>query len=254
MTSIPRSALARPLDLRYPSNRVAALVSLAALLLSRRQGHSWPSALERSGMCFLTWAMARELDPDHPMTANLAMPLAFVFGPSRSSSTLAGFGVLSALRLLADTTGERPTQTDHLGMLVQAVLSARAGSGVAALMPAVASVVVTHDLPSALPLAALLVPGRVREPSGRWALLPLIAALAVTPALIRPEAVESACDRAPRTVRPTDLRRARAGAAAVLALGLLTRQPAGLPALASAVLSVGLRRCRTHGSRGPAVD
>ncbi|WP_309570231.1 hypothetical protein [Deinococcus sp.] len=241
MASLPRSALARPLDLTYPSNRVAALGMLAALLIARRQGRTWAQAADVAGTCFLAWATARELDPDVPMTANLALPVAFVAHPGTAGGALAGFGLLSAARLLAGTTGETPMGSDHVAMLAQAGLSARFGSHVAALLPALAPLAAGGGASGAVSVLGLLVPA---APAARanGSLLPLFAALLVGPALIAPEDITSECDRAPRTVRVQDVRRARIAALGVLGLGLVTRRPGGLVPLACAALVVGLHR------------
>ncbi|GAA5501658.1 hypothetical protein Dxin01_01395 [Deinococcus xinjiangensis] len=69
----PKSALPRAIDLRYPSNRFAAGGLVVGVLLSR----GWGRALGNGLAGFSAWAMARELDPDYPDTANAALPLAW---------------------------------------------------------------------------------------------------------------------------------------------------------------------------------
>ena len=54
-----RSALARPLDFTYPSNRVAALGLLGTVALARLRGRSWADAIGAGGTAFLAWEIGR---------------------------------------------------------------------------------------------------------------------------------------------------------------------------------------------------
>lgn len=241
MATMPPSALARPLDFTYPSNRVAALGSLGALLLARRRSGSWQEAVNVAGACFLAWATARELDPDHPWTANLALPLAFVLVARGAPSPLPAAGTMSGLRVLAGTTGDAPTSLDTVAMLVQAGLSARFGGRLAAVLPALAPRLRSRQESAAVSLLGLLAPPVPASTKGS-SVWPVLAALALAPWLIRPEAVTSACDRAARSVRDADVRQARMAALAVLGSSALSRRYHAQTPLVSAVLMVGLRR------------
>ncbi|GHF30739.1 hypothetical protein HNQ07_000683 [Deinococcus metalli] len=244
MASLPVSALARPLDLRYSSNRVALVGAGVTLVLARRRGQSWGRALDAAGLAFLAWATARELDPDHPVTANAALPLGAVAGLAGLDTALPGLGALSGLRVLAGTTGEPPTVLDHAAMLAQTALTAATGSRSAALLPGLAAFVVRPTPTAAVPVLGASVPAWLARSGPTGSLGPLAAALALGPLLVRPERVTSECDRAPRQVRDQDVRRARIAAFAALSLGLTQRRAAGLVPLACAVLSVGVRRLR----------
>lgn len=241
MPTMPPSALARPLDFSYGSNRVAALGSLGALLLARRRSGSWQEALNVAGACFLAWATARELDPDHPWTANLALPLAFVLVARGAENPLPAAGTMSGLRVLAGTTGQVPTLADTAGMLAQTGLSARFGGRLGALLPALAPWLGSRQEVTALPLLGLLVPPTPAASTG-GSVWPALAALALGSWLIRPEAVSSPCDRAARQVRDSDVQQARIASLAVLGSALITRRPGTQTPLAAAVMMVGLRR------------
>ena len=241
MPTLPPSALARPLDFSYPSNRVAALGSLGALLLARRRSGSWKEAVNVAGACFLAWATARELDPDHPWTANLALPLAFALVARGAENPLPAAGTMSGLRILAGTTGEAPTTVDTAAMLVQASLSARFGGRASALLPALAPWISSRQDTATLPLLGLLVPPvpAVITGGSSW---PALAALALGSWLIRPETISSSCDRAARQVRDSDVQQARSAALAVLGVALIGRRPGSQAPLVAAVVMVGLRR------------
>ncbi|PNY82563.1 hypothetical protein [Deinococcus koreensis] len=241
MPTMPPSALARPLDFTHSSNRVAVLGSLGALLLARRRTGSWKEAVNVAGACFLAWATARELDPDHPWTANLALPLAFMLVVRGAANPLPAAGTMSGLRMLAGTTGEAPTPVDTAAMLAQTGLSARFGGRLGALLPALAPWLSQRQETAALSLLGLLVPP-VPASTGGGSVWPVLGALALAPWLIRPESIASSCDRAARPVRDSDVQQARSAALAVLGAAVLSRRHQAQQPLAAAVLTVGLRR------------
>lgn len=127
--------LGRPIDLRFASNRFAAGASLALGLIAflTASGGTTDRLLAAGVVAlagFLSWALGRELDPDRPLTANLAtvaggaMALAFEgtgLGPL--------FLLLVAARVLAGTTGLAPTLPDLVFLVVVAALLARTPSG-----------------------------------------------------------------------------------------------------------------------------
>ncbi|MVN86242.1 hypothetical protein GO986_05635 [Deinococcus sp. HMF7620] len=246
MAALSPSALARPLDFRYGSNRLAALGLLGVTLLARRRGQSWPQALSAGGAAFAAWATARELDPDYPQTANAALPVAAALvllgRPGTLAILLPSLTALSGLRVIAGTTGQAATQSDLTGLLVQGLLTAGTGGQVGAAV-AGAAPLLTPSARSAVPLMGALLP--TLTTGGRWSWLGAglsLAALPLTGTLTAPEAVQSVCDRAGRPVRAAEVQRARQVAAAALMVGLLTRQTRGLLPLAAACLTVAARR------------
>ncbi|UBV43587.1 hypothetical protein LAJ19_05060 [Deinococcus taeanensis] len=244
--SRPRPALARPLDLTYPSNRAAALGTLATVAVARARGRPWPDALGTGAAAFLAWATARELDPDHPVTANAALAVAAAATlpdrPVGLRPLLGAVAVLSGLRLTAGTTGQSTTRTDLVALLTQALLAAGTGAPVAAAVAGAAPLLTPQDR-SAVPLMGALLPAFTHAHAGSWrgALLSA-AALPLAGTLTAPEAVGSACDRAPRTVRAAEVQRTRQVAVLALAAGLVARQSRGLLPLAAACLTVAARR------------
>ncbi len=80
------SSLARPVDLRYPTNRAISIVAGAVFLIGTiyflLTEKDWWSSLTNAGhltiSIFLTWALARELAPDHPISAFIGLPLMLV--------------------------------------------------------------------------------------------------------------------------------------------------------------------------------
>ena len=252
-TPRPQPALARPLDFSVASNRFAAVGSLAAVLVGRVVRGNWWDALGVGGAAFSAWAIARELDPDWPQTANTALPVAaaaaLLGGPG---NPLAAAAALSGLRLIAGTTGQTATPTDHLGLLAQAALAAATGNRSAALLSSAAPLL-TPEAHSWQPALGMLMPRLWRDRASGLATAPAallgLGAVALTPMFTAPESVSSPCDRAPRTVRAEEVRRARQAAVISLALGLGGGGVRGLGPLAAAVLTVGLRRVRAGATR-----
>jgi hypothetical protein len=106
--------LNRPLLWSERSNRVAMIGTVLAGTLAIGRGliggggFHIADAIHVGGSAFIGWAIAREIDPDHPGTATVAMVLAtlLAFGPWRSSLLIAGIALLG-LRVLAGTVGGR---------------------------------------------------------------------------------------------------------------------------------------------------
>jgi hypothetical protein len=74
-----------------------------------------------SGTVFLSWAVTRELDPDHQLGAVLA---AVVGGGwalwGMPTATLPFVGLLMVARILVETTGRRPLVSDLVGLVILA--------------------------------------------------------------------------------------------------------------------------------------
>ncbi|WP_050920635.1 hypothetical protein [Deinococcus gobiensis] len=268
------SALPRPLDLTVASNRYAAaglaVGTLAPLLL----GRGWKAALGTGMAGFSAWATARELDPDHPQTAAVALPVAAAAALLGGAPNLLGsLTAVSSLRVLSATVGHRPSQNDLLALGVQAALSAFAGQRAAALLPGAALSLAADagDRFAPAPEAALygvaagVLPPTLhrqekdskekgtdradqkappKKASDRGVLTDLLslAALGLSQSLAAPETVRSGCDLVPTTVSAQRVQRSRQLALGALGLGLLLRESRGLAPLAAATLAVGLRR------------
>ena len=75
------TGLYRRVDLAYPSNRLALIVSIIAGTLVALITRDFLIAVSCGVTTFSTWALGRELDPDRPRTANLsAITVGLVFG------------------------------------------------------------------------------------------------------------------------------------------------------------------------------
>jgi len=108
------TTIQRKIDLNYPTNRAIVLSALAVavggvilqLVLGEEllQGVSWGIA---AGLAvFLAWALGRELDPDHDLSAFVAAGLALIgLLLFDSPSLLALFWMLVLLRILNRTFG-----------------------------------------------------------------------------------------------------------------------------------------------------
>lgn len=258
-----RSALPREVNLSLPSNRLAALGLAGGVLAARGLGGGWREALETGGAGFAAWATARELDPDHPVTAGAALPLAVVGALLAGTPPLPGsFAPLSALRVLSATVGHRPNGLDTLALVAQAALCARLGLRAAALLPGAALALSVGEAdrfsPAVAPalggvVAGGVVPGRRADAARRciWSDLLTLVALGLAQPLTSPEAVRSGCDQVPAPVSARRVQRSRQLALGALGLGLWRGESPGLTPLAAAVLTVGLRRMAGGSRRRP---
>lgn len=140
------SGVGRSLDPSYPTNRAVLVVLPVVLLLAtgwvRRAGAGWVEALG-SGLnaalvALLSWALTRELSPDHDPVAFLAMGLALggwlVLG---DQSIVVPAAVLMSVRLVNRSSGKAAEATDApwLVLLFAAVIWLRSWTvGVTAAM------------------------------------------------------------------------------------------------------------------------
>ncbi len=130
------SSLGRPVDPRFPSNKailvVMAVVFVAGTAWGWFDSETWHGALLRGLHCsvvaFASWALGRELDPDRPGTAMIAVALsgaALVWQGDVDLWTLGG-GLVAA-RIVNRTIGPGARATDLvavLGLLAFAVFGA----------------------------------------------------------------------------------------------------------------------------------
>ena len=256
------AALPRTIDLSYPSNRWAVLGLLGGVALGRLRGRSWVGSVGTGLGAFAAWACARELDPDHTVSANAALPLALALslaGEDNSDAAvmgevLAAFTALSSVRTLSATTGAAATPGDQAALGAAAAMCAGAGQKAAALLPG-AALALSHqqadDLsprnsgggPAAL-LAALLPTIAGTREGGRQSLgsVAVAGALLLAPAVLEPEDVNTETDRGERTISAERVGQARRLALGGLALSAVLGGTRSALPLACAALSVGARR------------
>lgn len=120
------TTLGRPVDLSYPTNRAIAILALVVAvaggifrLLSGAE--LLESALWGIGagfVLFLTWALGRDLDPDHDLSAFVGVGLVLIallfFEPP---SLLVVLWLLLVLRIVNRTAGPPVRPLDSLGVL-----------------------------------------------------------------------------------------------------------------------------------------
>jgi hypothetical protein len=143
------SAIGRPLDPSYPSNRVAVigavLVGIGFGLYNLTATETLPSSAFAAAMAvFLAWAVGREIDPDNTRTAGLAMIGTAGFSLFFAPSLLLGAGVLIGTRLASGTVGLRLKPIDRVVVISLAGLL---GSGAITLaaVPLLAIGIVIND-------------------------------------------------------------------------------------------------------------
>lgn len=139
--------LGRPIDLRYSSNRFA--VAAAAVFAGAAFFLDAPF-IQVGGAAFLAWALARELDPDRTLTANLA---ALTGGGAAILLDGASLGalylLLVAARVLTRSTGLSPRSGDLAVHVVVGAFVARATVGWAAAMVLAAALALDATVPPA---------------------------------------------------------------------------------------------------------
>lgn len=118
--------IGRIIDPRRPASRVAILAPLgAALIVFGLDTSDIGRAVVAGVSTFAAWAIARELDPDHPSSATIAAVLTpaatVLLGPP---AVAALFVAMLTFRIVARTTGLPPRWTDLAVLTAGAVLFA----------------------------------------------------------------------------------------------------------------------------------
>ncbi|CAN0400327.1 unnamed protein product, partial [Phaeothamnion confervicola] len=117
------TGLGRPLDLRYPTNLAIALISLTVAGTAACIDGTPLSGLHAGLDVFFTWALCRELDPEHDIAAFVAVGLS-IFGLLNWGQSAAPlFWLLLAVRTLNRTTGLACTVLDSVLLLALGVTS-----------------------------------------------------------------------------------------------------------------------------------
>lgn len=131
------STVVRWFNLRLPSNRFVftasglALIGFAAFRMVQQDspGAAVSRGLEAGFSVLLSWAVARELDPDRPagaIVAGIAGFLIFLTGPTNLGAVTA---LLFAVRVVAGTPGLPPTKVDLVWLPALAGYTARSPGG-----------------------------------------------------------------------------------------------------------------------------
>jgi hypothetical protein len=120
------TSIGRPVDFSYPTNRAIGILSgvvlvattLLQLFVGKEFFEAWFWGVGAGVTVFLAWALCRELDPDHDMSAFVAAGLAviglFVFGLANLGRL---FWLLLAVRVVNRTTGLPATIVDSLAVV-----------------------------------------------------------------------------------------------------------------------------------------
>lgn len=250
--------LPRAVDLRLFSNRFAALASAAAGAVvfgweSRRTGPALATlgpAANAAISTFLAWALARELDPDRPRSANTAAVLAGLAAVAFGEAALAAlFALLLGARVLVRSTGQPPTPLEALALAGLAFLAARAGAGWPAGLLLAFALARDHRLPQGGPswelvfgfLAAVAATASVtlaQALAGPWS-RPGLGALAAAGAgtiagvISRPYLPISRADMTGEVLQPRRLQSARRSILATLLLAAVVAGDPGITQLAA---------------------
>jgi len=131
------TTLVRPIDPRYPSNIAVLIIATIVAITTMAAGQEISGSVAFASFigAFLTWAIGRELDPDHSISALLAAgfsaPIMIWLGPP---DLLLMTAVLMLARILIRSSGLPPTVLDLVAVsLLGAALGLREGGWLLAL-------------------------------------------------------------------------------------------------------------------------
>ena len=252
------TSLGRPIDPSYRTNRAIAILTVVVVAVSTSvqllTGEGWLESiawgLSAGFSVFFAWALARELDPQHDLSAFVGSVLMLVglgvYGPPELLPLL---WMLLTLRIVNRVVGPPATLLDSLGELGLGGWLTWPGQWVYGLITTVAFLldgVLSAPLRRQLVFAALslistaaILVVSATGPSPAHPSMPALPAIAVVIAssllflvvILDSRHTRAVCDT---TQQPLDPRRVQAGQALALATGLLlawSKGTAGLVAL-----------------------
>lgn len=110
--------LGRKIDINYPTNRIILISSIIIAAIGYFITGEIMSGLYIGGGTFLTWALAREVDPKHEYSAFLCAAISLVnLFYYEKIDLLVIFWMLLLLRLVSDISGKGITWLDILSVL-----------------------------------------------------------------------------------------------------------------------------------------
>lgn len=248
------TTIGRPVDPSYPTNRAIAIVTLVvtlgAAVLQILSGLTWvQSALwgVQGGLAvFLAWALCRELDPDHDLSAFVAVALAlgglFLWGLPRLAVL---FWLVLILRVVNRTTGLPAGILDSLaalGLSLWLSLWGNWGYGVITVLAFLLDSQLPIRAPRQLVFAILGVVGTAitailggdlkwnGAPSVGAGLIALGVSASFLPVMWESRSITSVGDRTGKTLEPL---RVQAAEAFAFLVGVETALLGGMPALRS---------------------
>ena len=150
------TGLYRKVDLAYPSNRLAVIVSIIATLLVTVITRDLSIAFLTGATTFSAWALGRELDPDRPRTANLSaitvglvLNVLAINGRLNLQEVLLGAIITGSMmvtaRVMTRSTGLAATTLDAVALLAVALGSGLVDPRVAVVLVAVATLGIMLD-------------------------------------------------------------------------------------------------------------
>jgi hypothetical protein len=131
------SVVVRLFDPRLPSNRLVLIAFAGAFIvgsaLEVRSGEPWTSAaaggLQAAFAVLLSWAIAREIDPDRPTSATIAIGAGAVILLTGEARLAVVMTVMFAVRVVARSAGKPPTNADLIWLLGLCAFSSLSPAG-----------------------------------------------------------------------------------------------------------------------------
>jgi len=140
---MPYFTLARKVDPRYKTNLIILIMTITLLIARGMFTNDWRGSLVFSAGFFLTWALAREIDPLHEKSAFAA---AFIYLSMAMWIVELNLGLVFwtvlMLRVITKITGKKTTVLDLLGLMGLGIyLILGQGNGIYGLIFTVAMVI-----------------------------------------------------------------------------------------------------------------
>ena len=227
------SGLARAIDFKFATNRAIAAICLTIFLAMLVYTGDPKVGLYSAISVFFAWALARELDPDHDLSAFLAVGLALPFLAMSGAGAGPMFWTLLIVRVLNRSTGV-PSNPLDLGLILALAYGNPYLLSLSALALAIDARISPRTLSwisAAILLALAIVASSQFSISLNWTPLLAVPCILALPA--------STTARTDATDQPLDPKRVRA-AQIVAALTLAAAQPSHMLPILAAFMATAL--------------
>lgn len=134
--------LVRKIDLNYTTNRIIVIISLLVAGTGYLITKDMRSSLYLGGGTFLTWALAREVDPKHEYSAFLCAAISLInIFYYKNIELLIIFWILLLIRIVSAITGKKITIVDVLSVVGLSIFLSISNQNIVYLIPCLLAVI-----------------------------------------------------------------------------------------------------------------
>ena len=139
--------LGRKIDIHYPTNRIIMIISIVVAAIGWIVTGEFLSGVSIGGGTFLTWALAREVDPKHEYSVFLCVIIQLLnLFYYRNIQLLVIFWIILLMRLVSGITGKELTFLDIFSVLGMTIYLSTSNKNSIYLLPFIIAMVILITL------------------------------------------------------------------------------------------------------------